>query len=125
MHPFKPKRHGSAGPEAIIQEAIITRLKRNDWYVKVMVGNMFQHGVPDLYVAHRQYGQKWIEVKNPLSFSFTDRQQQNFPLMDAAGVGIWVLFSDSDSELEKLLKPANWLEVYLKWVNNVNSGKKT
>lgn len=81
---------------------------------------MFQHGVPDLFAAHRRFGQKWIEVKNPLSFSFTDRQQQNFPLMDSAGVGIWVLFSDTDEELAKLTKPANWLEIYLKWVNNVN-----
>ena len=84
---------------------------------------MFQHGIPDLFAAHRKYGQKWIEVKNPLKFSFTDRQQENFPLMEAAGVGIWILFSDSDEELGKLFKPANWLEVYLKWVNNAN-GKR-
>lgn len=123
MNPFKAVKHGDSGPEAIIQNAIIKKLKAHDWYVKVMVGNMYQFGIPDLYVAHRKYGQKWLEVKNPLKFSFTDRQQENFPLMDAAGVGIWILFSDSDEELGKLFKPANWLEVYLKWVNNAN-GKR-
>ena len=124
MHPFKPKKHGDAGPEAIIQEAIIAKLKRHDWFVKVMVGNIFQHGIPDLYVAHRKYGQRWIEVKNPKAFSFTDRQQENFPLMDAAAVGIWILFSAEDTELMKLFKPCNWQEVYLNWVNNVNRGRR-
>lgn len=124
MNPFQPKRYGKAGPEAIIQEGIITRLKRHDWFVKVIVGNMYQYGIPDLYAAHARYGQKWIEVKNPASFSFTERQQQEFPKMHAAGVGIWVLFSDEDAELMKLFKPANGMEILQNWLLGVyNKGR--
>lgn len=83
----------------------------------MIVGNALQHGLPDVFAAHPRFGQKWIEVKNPVAFSFTERQQQNFPKMAAAGVGIWILFSDSDDELKKLLKPANWFEVYFQWMS--------
>lgn len=95
-------------------------MKAADWYIKVMIGNMYQFGVPDVYAAHLKHGQRWIEVKNPAKFSFTPAQQVEFPKLHAAGVGIWILFSDDDTELLKLFKPANWLEVYLKWVNNAH-----
>jgi len=120
MHPFVPRRHSKDGPEAKIQERIVKELKNLDWYVKVMIGNMYQFGVPDLYAAHLKYGQRWIEVKNPLSFSFTKAQQEEFPKLHAAGVGVWILFDSTPEELLKLTKPANWLEVYLKWVNNAH-----
>lgn len=120
MNPFKPKATAKDGPEARIQQAIIDKLKAADWYIKVMVGNLYQYGVPDVYAAHLKHGQRWIEVKNPAKFSFTPAQQVEFPKLHAAGVGIWILFSDDDTELLKLFKPANWLEVYLKWVNNAH-----
>lgn len=118
MRSFKPTLKGDAGPEAKIQNGIIRELKAHDWYVKVMIGNAYQFGVPDLYAAHRNFGQRWIEVKNPLSFSFTPAQITEFPRLHAAGVGIWILFSADLTELDKLFKPANWFEVYYRWAHN-------
>jgi hypothetical protein len=97
---------------------------RHDWFVQVMIGNELQFGLPDLFIAHPRYGQKWVEVKNPLKFSFTERQVQKFPKLHAAGVGIWVLFSATDDELGKLFKPANGMEILLNWCNGVyNKGR--
>lgn len=119
MLPFHAKATSKTGPEAVIQEDIITRLKRHDWVTQVFMGNMFQFGIPDLFAAHPNFGQKWIEVKNPAGFSFTPAQQQKFPVWSAAGVGIWILFGDSDTELMKLTKPANWFEIYVQWTGGV------
>lgn len=106
MNPVKIKPR--TGPEAIIQEAIIKQLRYREWFVKVTHGNMFQAGFPDLYAAHALYGARWIEVKNPLAYSFTHQQMVDFPKFSAAGVGIWILVSDSDLEYRKLFNPPNW-----------------
>lgn len=88
-----------------------------------MHGNAFQYGVPDILIGHIKHGQRFVEVKNPVKFSFTPAQITEFPLMHAHGIGIWILFSDDDSEIMKLFKPANWFEIYLQWVTNAN-GKR-
>lgn len=80
---------------------------------------MWQSGFPDLFAAHMNHGIRLIEVKNPGAFSFTPAQQIDFPKFKAAGVGIWILMSDSDEELMKLHKPANWWEVWFRYVNGV------
>lgn len=82
--------------EAKIQEAIIDKLKINDWYVKSTHGNIYQAGFPDLFCAHRKYGMRWAEVKNPEGYSFTPAQRENFLLMAAAGIPIYVLTSPDD-----------------------------
>ncbi len=113
MKAFKPK--GGHGPEWYIQQAIITRLTLEGWFVKSTHGNMYQAGFPDLYVCHRGHGTRWIEVKNALSYKFTDAQIRDFTKMAAEGVGIYVLTSDSDEEIKKLFRPSNWylyLSVY-------------
>lgn len=115
MNPFSAKKTVRNGPEQIIQDAIITKLRKHDWFTQVIIGNAIQHGLPDLFVSHARLGMKWIEVKNPKAFSFTERQQQKFPLMHAAGVGIWVLFSDHEDELFKITKPPNWFEIMFRW----------
>lgn len=84
-----------------------------------MHGNAYQSGFPDLFTSHINHGIRLIEVKYKEQFSFTTAQQADFPAMKAAGVGIWILMSDSDEELAKLHKPANWWEIYYCWVNNV------
>lgn len=108
MNSFQPKGTKHNGPEDKIQTAIIKKLRFFEWFVKSTHGNMYQSGFPDLYAAHRRYGPRWIEVKNPEAFRFTAAQLEIFPMMTAAGVGIWVLTSDHESEFEKLLKPPNW-----------------
>lgn len=121
MEPFKAPRKGDAGPEAIIQERLVKELRGYEWFVQVFVGNAFQFGIPDLYIAKSGFGAKWVEVKYKPNFSFTKRQIEKFPQMHAAGCGIWILFDSTPEELAKLTKPANWLEVYLNWTNNAYS----
>lgn len=110
MDPMKPVRTRKHGPEAAIQEKLISKLKSFDWAVIATHGNEWQMGLPDLYCAHFMYGTRWIEVKNPLAYSFTPAQMIVFPLLSSKGVGIWVLTSDDDMEIRKLMKPANWYQ---------------
>lgn len=108
MDPFKPKQTKKNGPEAIIQEAIIKKLRSWEWLVIPTHGNLYQMGLPDLYCAHSKHGTRWIEVKNPKAYSFTPAQCEVFPKLHAQNVGIWILVSDSDLELSKIFSPANW-----------------
>ena len=112
MLPYKPKP--KKGPEAKIQEAIIKKLTLLGWFVKSTHGNMYQSGFPDLFCCHSRYGQRWVEVKNPSNYKFTPAQVENFPKFSANGSPIWILVSDSDSEIDKLFGPENWYQ-YLKW----------
>ena len=93
-------------PEAKIQQAIIAKLKIHDWYVKSTHGNIYQTGLPDLFCAHRKYGIRWCECKNPAGYSFTPAQRENFLLMSAAGVGIWIATS-ADQVPDLFFKPPN------------------
>ncbi len=98
------------GPEAKIQAAIIKMLRERGWFVKPTHGNMYQHGLPDLYIAKRRYGSRWVEVKNLESFKFTPAQWEDFPRMIAEGVGIWVLVAATEEEYQKLFqKPNLWI----------------
>lgn len=118
MMPLKLAPNTSEGPESIIRGKIITKLEALGWFCKITHGNMYQSGFPDLFCCHLQRGIRLIEVKNPLAFSFTPAQQIDFPKFKASGVGIWILFSDSDDEIAKLAKPANWQEIFLQWSLN-------
>lgn len=75
---------------------------------------MYQWGFPDIFIAHARYGQRWVEVKREEKFSFTVAQLIEFPKMEAAGVGIWVLTGCSDSDIAKLFAPPNWREYHLR-----------
>lgn len=92
----------------MIQEALIELLERRKWYVKVIHGNAFQSGLPDLFACQRKYGSRWIEVKNPLSFKFQATQLVTFPRMFSEGVGVWILTAATEAEYAKLFQPANW-----------------
>lgn len=69
---------------------------------------MYQSGFPDLYVCCKRYGARWIEVKNPLKYSFTSAQLDVFPQFGAHGVGVWVLTAATEEQYNLLFKPANW-----------------
>jgi hypothetical protein len=115
MEPLNVKRYGNDGPEALIQRDIIIMLKQKNWYVKRMVGNAFQFGVPDLYATHKIWGPRWIEVKLPgmKGSRFTNAQLEDFPLICANGHGVWVLTAATAKEYDKLKQPPNWYQ-YLK-----------
>jgi hypothetical protein len=120
--------------EAEIQEALISYLRTREWLVKPTHGNAYQAGFPDLYAVHKKFGCRWIEVKNPFQFSFTDAQMTDFPLLYAHGAPLYVLCDASLEEYEKLWKPRNFMDYYLahtsgyhniyKWWGDARANKK-
>ena len=111
MEPMKIRNY-TKGPEAKIQDALIKMLRERGWVVKVLHGNMWQSGLPDLFCAKKRYGPRFIEVKNPKKFSFTPAQYEDFPRLVAEGIGIWVLTAATEDEYQKLFKKPN-LWIYL------------
>lgn len=104
--------------EEKIRESIIKKLRMLEWYVKIMHGNIFTKGFPDLFCAHYKYGIRLVEVKqpDPEHSTFTAAQIEDFPRMEAAGVGIWILVADTDHEYAKLFQAPNWRQYYMKKV---------
>ncbi len=110
MEPFKiPNKKG---PEAKIQADLIKLLQSMNWMVKHVQANLYCSGFPDLYCAHRKYGQRWVEVKNKDAYRWTAAQYKDFPMFLAHGVGIWVLTAATPEEVDKLFKPPNILEYW-------------
>jgi hypothetical protein len=103
-----PKIREKRGPEFKIQKAIIRYLRQRDWFVRATHGNQYQRGFPDLFAAKRRYGMRWIEVKNPASYKFTDAQLECFPKFSSNNVGIWILTAGTDVEYDKLFGSPNW-----------------
>lgn len=71
-------------------------------------------GWPDLFCSHSKFGIRLVEIKLPgmIGSKFTAAQKEWFPKMSAHGAGIWIITSDSPEELNKLLKPANFIFYY-------------
>lgn len=90
-----------------MQIQVENKLRALKWYVKRMHGSLYQSGVPDIYVAHMSYGARWIECKNLAGFHFTVAQLQEFHLLAAARIGIWVV-TDVKQVPDILFKPPNW-----------------
>lgn len=101
-------RNYGKGPEAKIQEAVIEFMQKRQWYVKVLHGNAFQQGMPDLFACKRGLGYRFIECKQPTKYMFTAAQVETFPKLTEAGVGIWVLNAATESEYMALFRKPNW-----------------
>lgn len=99
------------GPESIIQNESIARLKKDGWFCVETYGDQYQAGFPDLYACHPKYFGRWIEFKNPKRYKFTPAQLKTFPRFQAEGVGVWVITSPDD--LHKIHESPNWRD-YLK-----------
>ncbi len=110
MQTFVPKRHGQTGPEATIQAAIVKYLRNKGWHVERIVGSMYQSGLPDLYIVHKNFGPRWVEVKLPdmKGSRFTKAQLAKFPVLCKNGAGVWVLTGATNDEYMKLMEPFNW-----------------
>ena len=100
------------GPERKIQSALLEYLEVRDWTVEVMHGNAFQRGIPDLYLFHRKWGQRWVDVKNPERYSFTTAQKIKWPRWEKAGIGIWILTAATQEEYDKLFDLPNWRQYW-------------
>lgn len=108
MEPVKINKYKTSGPEKEIETALMDFLRIREWLVIKTHGNEFVMGLPDLYCAHAQHGERWIEVKNPLHYHFTPAQYEVFPAMQSKHVGIWILTAADDYEYQKLFSPPNW-----------------
>lgn len=113
------------GPEYYIQQAIIKYLEARGWHVLVTHGNMYQQGLPDLLACHKDFGHRWIEVKNLDAFSFTPAQRRWFPLMDkgAQPMKIWILVAATEDEYRKLFQEPNWY-IYMYGTVSGRKGEK-
>jgi hypothetical protein len=106
MRKIRQARHG---PEYYIQKDLVVMLRARGWYVERMIGNAFQYGIPDLFVAHTKWGQRWIDVKRPgKNYSFTKAQKQKWPVWEAFGIGIWILTAADQENYDRLFAPPNW-----------------
>jgi hypothetical protein len=100
------------GPEWRIQRDLKRFLHDRDWLVEQTHGNLYQTGFPDLFLAHERWGYRWVDVKNPKSYSFTKAQRIKWPLWESFGVGVWILTGASQSEYDKLFGPPNWRDYW-------------
>lgn len=103
-------------PELKLRNKIREKLILEGWYVKIIHGNAYQSGLPDLYATHSRYGMRWIEVKLPnmKGSKFTPTQEIEFPKLSANGTPIYILTSDSDEEIRKLNGRQNWMQYMYK-----------
>jgi len=101
-------RRAAHGPEYHIQQDLIEFLTDRGWLVERMIGNAFQVGIPDLYVHHPKWGGRWIDVKQPLRYSFTKQQKTKWPHWSSYGVGIWILTAANQEQYDLLFGPPNW-----------------
>lgn len=103
-----------SGPESLIQNEIVTVLRSEGWTCIPTTGNLYQHGFPDVWAFHPEYGAKWCEIKRAERYSFTPAQVKFFPLIAQAGHGIWVLtgVKDIPKLYDKPGKPNWWQFMY-------------
>jgi hypothetical protein len=75
-------------------------------------GNIFQKGFPDLFICHKEYGHRWVEVKVQTAeknvWGFTEAQREEFPKLCVNGSGVWVITAATEQEYRKLWQPSNW-----------------
>lgn len=105
MQRIKRIKHG---PEYHIQEELREFLEARGWLVERMIGNALQKGIPDLYCFHPRWGERWIDVKNSTSYSFTDEQKKKWPHWEKYKCGIWILTAANETEYAKLFGPPNF-----------------
>jgi len=103
----KPKWRNKHGPEYSIQADVIQFLQARGWHVERMIGNAFQMGIPDIYCYHKKWGERWIDIKNPVHYEYTKAQRWKWPIWEAAGIGVWIMVGATDEEYDKLFKPPN------------------
>lgn len=108
----KPRK--TRGTQEETKHALSLRrvMQKAGWYTIKIHGNIYQKGLPDIYAAHKQYGQRWIETKSPSGGKLTTDQIRVFTELSHFGVGVWILRTREDIPL--LFRPPNWKE-YLQW----------
>ena len=116
MEQFEPRN--KHGPEWRIQKEFVRYLQDRNWHVERMVGNAYQTGIPDIYAMHIEFGQRWIDLKNPVSYEFTAAQRRKWPIWAAYGTPIWIITCNDD--YPKLFEPPNWRKYWKEKYNMTN-----
>lgn len=119
MDPFKPR--AGHGPEFFIQDRWVAFLEAKKWHVERLIGNAYQTGIPDLLIAHKEYGSRWVDIKVYGRYSFTKAQKAKWPIWEDYGLGIWIVGAPSKIECTKALMleeykalfgPPNWRQFW-------------
>lgn len=112
MDPLKLRHTVRSGPERKVLVDIVRMLTLKGWFCVKTHGSQFQAGLPDLFVTHKHYRQRWIEVKDPerRGQPFTPAQLEMFPKLSAFGAPVWVLTGATDADYQKLFEPENWYQ---------------
>ena len=74
------------------------------------IGNAFQIGVPDLFIAHPEVGAALDRrASNRERTTASPRpKSRNGRCGTAFGIGIWILTAATQEEYDKLFGPPNW-----------------
>lgn len=99
-------------PEAKLSREIQAYAEPRGWLVERTHGNRYQSGFPDLFLAHVDYGQRWVDVKRADHYTFTRAQRIKWPEWERNGVGIWILCYATQDEYNKLFGPPNWRDYW-------------
>lgn len=90
----------------ILRPRVLKNLQDNDWHTEIVSGTLYNVGFPDLYLIHRQFGTRWLELKiHPVKFQRS--QIERFTLWTKYGVGIWVV-TNAVQVPSILFKKPNW-----------------
>ena len=112
----KPRFRGK--PEHILQDKVIAMMRDRGWFVRQTHGNAFQKGFPDLYCFNESFRkapfgrERWIDCKVPGQHRYTKAQCQEWPLWEAAGIGIWIMMYATDEWYAKLFGPPNFRDYW-------------
>lgn len=80
--------------EKDFQRKLIDFLKQRNAFVFNFIGNVFQSGVPDLFVAHR-YWSGWLELKT--TSKLTEQQRHNLTELRRRGQNAYVVRYDKET----------------------------
>lgn len=81
-------------------------MEARGWLVEKVTASAYLIGWPDVFACHREFGQRWIEMKRPNVGRLNDDQRRVFMKWHNAGVRIWVVTSVEEYGL--LFKEPNW-----------------
>lgn len=86
--------------EKDFQRKLIDFLKKRNAFVFNFIGNVFQSGVPDLFVAHR-YWSGWLELKT--TSKLTEQQKHNLTELRRRGQNAYVVRYNGNEPLQKYI----------------------
>ena len=99
-------------PEDAIQGRVVLFLEARGWLVERIIGVAAQSGLPDLYCYHKDFGSKWIDIKVKGNCTMTPRQCQKWPVWEAKGRDIHIMYEATEEDYRNIFGPANWRELW-------------